>query len=305
MQHHKTRVGRRTILGALLAAPAVAACGSSGVAAAPSSSGPDLTGMHAPDFAGLERRYDARLGLFAVNVHTGRSMGYRADERFAMCSTFKTYAAGALLHRNGLAGGYFDKLIHYTEADLVANSPITGPNAGIGMMVNELCAAAMTRSDNTAANLLLAELGGPPAITAFARSIGDGSTRLDRWETDLNTAIPGDERDTTTPAGIAAGYRALVVGDALGAPERDRLSGWLFANTTGAARIRAGLPPTWRTGDKTGTGDYASGNDVAVTWTDRGQAIVIAVLTTRPRKDDKVDNGLHADTARIVAAALG
>ncbi|WP_190816807.1 class A beta-lactamase [Saccharopolyspora pogona] len=305
MQHNETRVGRRAILGAFLAAPVVAACGASGVAAAPSGAGPALNGKYAPVFADLERRYDARLGLFAVNVHTGQVLGHRADERFAMCSTFKTYAAAALLREHGLDSGYFEKMIHYTEADLVDGSPITKPSAGTGMMVHELCAAAITRSDNTAANLLLAELGGPAAIAPFARSIGDGSTRLDRWEPDLNMAIPGDERDTTTPAGIAAGYRALVVGDALRGPERDRLTGWLFANTTGGKRIRAGLPPTWRTGDKTGTGDYASGNDVAVTWADKGHPIVIAVLTSRPKKDDEVNNGLHVDTARVVAEALG
>ncbi|QIZ39724.1 class A beta-lactamase [Saccharopolyspora sp. ASAGF58] len=305
MQHNETRVGRRSILGAFLAAPVAAACGASGVAAAPSGAGPALNGKYAPAFADLERRYDARLGLFAVNVHTGQFLGHRAGERFAMCSTFKTYAAAALLREHGLDSGYFDKMIHYTEADLVDGSPITKPNAGTGMMVHELCAAAITRSDNTAANLLLAELGGPATIAPFARSIGDGSTRLDRWEPDLNMAIPGDERDTTTPAGIAAGYRALVVGDALRGPEHDRLTGWLFANTTGGKRIRAGLPPTWRTGDKTGTGDYASGNDVAVTWTDKGHPIVIAVLTSRPRKGDEVNNGLHVDTARVVAEALG
>ncbi|WP_376775126.1 class A beta-lactamase [Saccharopolyspora phatthalungensis] len=284
------------MLGALLATPVVGACGSAADAA--------VVGSTHHVFADLELRYDARLGLSAVNVHTGRLLQHRQNERFAMCSTFKAYAAAALLRAHPLDSGYFAKVIHYDRTDLVDGSAVTEAHVDTGMTVAELCHAAITRSDNTAGNLLLRELGGPAAIAPFARSIGDSSTRLDRWETELNSAVPGDERDTTTPAGIAAGYRALVVGDALARPERDQLTSWLLANTTGDERIRAGLPPNWRTGDKTGTGSYGAANDVAVTWTENGQPIVIAILTSRPRRDDKPNNALHADTARIVAEAL-
>jgi beta-lactamase class A len=309
LQHNESRVGRRAVLGALLAAPVVVACSPAGGTAPPNAAPPnavpaDPSEKYGPAFADLERRYDARLGLSAVNVHTGRVLQHRQDERFAMCSTFKTYAAAALLREHRLDSGYFGKVIRYARADLVENSPVTETRVDVGMTVADLCHAAITRSDNTAGNLLLRELGGPAAIAPFARSIGDGTTRLDRWETELNSAIPGDERDTTTPAGIAAGFRALVLGDALGQPERDQLTNWLLANTTGNERIRAGLPSTWRTGDKTGTGSYATANDVAVTWADNGNPIVIAVLTSRPRQDDKANNALHADTARIVAEAL-
>ncbi|MGP4014305.1 class A beta-lactamase [Saccharopolyspora sp. 5N708] len=298
-------MARRAILGALLAAPVVAACGSAGPSTAPPTSAPvDPNGRYAQALADLERRYDARLGLSATNVQTGRTLSNRADERFAMCSTFKAYAAAALLRQHRLDSGYFDKVIHYSRADLVANSPAAEAHVDTGMTVSALCEAAITVSDNTAGNLLLAELGGPAAIAPFARSIGDGSSRLDRWETELNSAIPGDERDTTTPAGIAAGLRALVLGDALGAPEREQLTSWLVANTTGGPRLRAGLPPTWRTGDKTGMGDYGALNDIAVTWTDNGQPIVIAALSSRPRQEDDGDNALLASTARIVAEAL-
>ncbi|WP_373289909.1 class A beta-lactamase [Saccharopolyspora thermophila] len=296
------RIGRRAFLGALLAAPVVAACGSAGSSG--SSAAAPVDPKHTQALADLERRYDARLGLYATNVHTGRTLTRRADERFAMCSTVKIYVAAALLRRNPLASGYFDKVIRYTRADLVEYSPTTEAHVDTGMTVSALCEAAITLSDNTAGNLLLAELGGPAAIAPFAREIGDDSSRLDRWETDLNSAIPGDERDTTTPAGIAAGYRTLVLGDALGAPEREQLTTWLLANTTGGKRLRAGLPPTWRTGDKTGTGFYGTLNDVAVTWTDTGQPIVIAALSSRSRQEDVGDEALLADAARIVAEAL-
>ena len=297
MHQNEKRIGRRAVLAGLLALPVAGACASAPAAAPPvDRSGPAL--------ADLERRYGVRLGLSAVNVTTGRALGHRADERFAMCSTFKTYAAGALLAANPLASGYFDRLIRYRREDLVEYSPATEKRVDTGMTVAELCEAAITLSDNTAGNLLLRELGGPAAIAPFARSLGDGATRLDRWETELNSALPGDERDTTTPAGIATGYREMVVGNALGAPEREQLTKWLIANTTGGKRIRAGLPQGWITGDKTGTGDYASANDVAVTWSDKGHPIVIAILTRKPGKDDEADNAIFVDATRIVVDAL-
>ncbi|QUH00979.1 class A beta-lactamase [Saccharopolyspora erythraea] len=306
MHQNEKRVGRRAVLAGLLALPVAGACAAPAAprTPAPAPQAPDLAARFGPALAELERRYDARLGLAAVNVRTGRELRHRADERFAMCSTFKTYAAGALLAAHPLASGYFEKLIRYTRADLRRNSPVTEARVDTGMTVAELCEAAITRSDNAAGNLLLAELGGPAAIAPFARSIGDPTTRLDRWEVELNTAIPGDERDTTTPAGIAAGYRAMVVGDALGAAEREQLKKWLIANTTGGERIRAGLPPNWVTGDKTGSGDYGTANDIAVTWTESGDAIVIAILTTKSAPERDYDNRLHADTARIVVEAL-
>lgn len=296
MQHNDVRLGRRAVLGALLAVPALVACGTGEGVPAPAP---------APDLGELERRYDARLGLHAVNVRTGRTLVHRPHERFALCSTVKTYAVAALLRDHSLASGYFEKVVHYGPDDLVSYSPVTEQHVDNGMTVAALCEAAMTVSDNTAANLLLRERGGPSSIAPFARSIGDATTRLDRWEPDLGTAVPGDERDTSTPAGLAAGYRALVLGDALAPPERERLTSWLVASTTGDTCIRAGLPPTWRTGEKTGAGEHGTRNDVGVTWTDDGTPIVLAILTSRPRKDDEFDDALLADTARVVAETLG
>ncbi|MEV6340239.1 class A beta-lactamase [Nocardia vinacea] len=271
------------------------------------SKDPDPAPASVGQLAGIEQQHQARLGVFAVDTGSGRTVGFRQDERFAMMSTFKTLACAALLHEHPLATGYFDQIIHFTEADAAAagGSAVTGTRIDSGMSVSELCDAAITRSDNAAGNELLKLLGGPQALTQFLRSIGDQVSRLDRTEPTLNTAIPGDERDTTTPAAIAADYRALTVGDALAAPEREQLTAWLIATTTGAARIRAGLPNDWKTGDKTGTGDYGSANDVAVTWPAGSAApVVIAVLTTHSSPDAQADNALVAEATKETVGLL-
>nr|WP_062990674.1 class A beta-lactamase [Nocardia anaemiae] len=276
-------------------------------ACATESGNPDPAPTRIGRLAGIEQQHQARLGVFAVDTGSGKTVGLRQDERFAMMSTFKTLACAALLREHPLATGYFDQIIHFTEADVAAagGSSVTGTRIDSGMSVSELCDAAITRSDNAAGNELLKLLGGPQALTRFLRSIGDEISRLDRWEPQLNTAIPGDERDTTTPAAIAADYRALTVGDALAAPERAQLTAWLIATTTGGTRIRAGVPDDWRTGDKTGTGDYGSANDVAVTWPGASTApIVIAVLTTHSSPDAKVDNALVAEAAKEAVGLL-
>jgi beta-lactamase class A len=252
----------------------------------------------------LESRFGARIGLSATNTATGKTLSYRQDERFAIASTFKGYAAAALLHSHPLNTGYFNQVIHFSKADLVDNSPVTSTKVATGMTVAELCEAAITKSDNTAGNQLLKLLGGPEKLTEFARSTGDQVTRLDRWETDLNSAVPGDVRDTTSPQALGGAYRQFVVGDLLKAPEREQLKTWLLANTTGGERIRAGLPSSWKVADKTGSGRYASLNDVAIAWTDTGAPIVISVLTSKPAEDAKGDNAVLAETAKVVVQAL-
>jgi beta-lactamase class A len=231
-------------------------------------------------------------------------MSYRDGERFPLLSTFKMYAAAALLHEHPLESGYFDKVLRWTEADLAFNSPVTSQRVATGMTILELCDAAVTRSDNTAGNLLLKELGGPAGLTAFAREIGDEESRLDRWEPELNTAIPGDERDTTTPRAWASVVRSLVLSDTLGDPEREQLTEWLLANKTGDERIRAGVPAGWKTGEKTGTGSYGSANDVGVTWTPDGTPIVLAIMTTAPTEDADPNAAPLAAAAKAAVEAL-
>ncbi|WP_280457603.1 class A beta-lactamase [Nocardia carnea] len=256
-------------------------------------------------FTDLEQTHDARLGVFALDTATGRSVAYRPDERFPMASTFKGLACGALLHAHPLSSGFFDQVIHYSRQELVEYSPVTEQHVDTGMTVADLCHAAITVSDNTAGNQILKLLGGPAGFTAFLRSIGDDTSRLDRWETELNTAVPGDERDTTTPSALAAGYRTLVVGDTLPEPEREQLKTWLIATTSGADRIRAGLPADWTVGHKTGTPAYGSALDVAIAWPPGRAPLVIAVLSTKSEQDAEPDSALLAAATRAAIAELG
>jgi beta-lactamase class A len=254
--------------------------------------------------AGLERESGGRLGVFALDTGSGRSLGHRSSERFAFCSTFKLMLVAAVLKRSESKADLLQQTITYAKADLVSWSPVTEKHTGEGMNVAGLCAAAIQHSDNTAANLLIRLVGGPAAVTAFARSIGDETFRLDRIETSLNTAIPGDERDTTTPEAMARSVQKLVLGEALASPSRTQLTDWLLGNTTGAKRVRAGLPQAWRVADKTGTGDYGTTNDVAVAWPATGAPIVLVAYFTQRVQDAKPREDVIAKAAQIVAEAF-
>lgn len=291
--------GRRDLLRATLLLP-LAGCAAEPVAA-PEGAGPPVPA--APDLAGLEGAFAARLGVYALDTGSGREIAHRADERFPMCSTFKTLGVAAVLDGTGPA--HLDDVVRYTEADLLGYAPITERNVATGMTIRELCDASIRFSDNTAANLLLADVGGPERVTAFVRELGDPVTRLDRTEPELNTAIPGDERDTTSPRAIAGLYRELVTGRRLDAADRELLTGRLVGNTTGDAQIRAGLPAGWRVGDKTGSGEYGTGNDVAVIWPPDRAPIVLATLSTKAAPDAVDDPALLAEAARLVVTALG
>ncbi|MFE9453738.1 class A beta-lactamase [Streptomyces sp. NPDC006739] len=252
----------------------------------------------------LEERYTARLGVYARNVRTGQVVSYRAGERFAMCSTFKAFAAAAVLRDHGRCAPP-DQVVHYPPADVrLPNCPVTLQHVDTGMTVGDLCAAAIQYSDNAAGNLLLRQIGGPAGLTRFFRSLGDPVSRLDRWETELNTAVPGDPRDTSTPRALGGGFEQLTLGPVLAGADRRRLVTWLKGNTTSAERFRAGLPGGWVLADKTGTGDYAAANDIGVAWTTRKTPIVLAVLSAKTERDALVDNGLIAGAARVVAGAL-
>ena len=290
---------RRALLGAGAVTAATFLTGSTPAQAS------DDTGISAR-LAALEEQHTARVGVFAHHLGTRKTVVHRADELFPMCSVFKTLAAAAVLRDLDRHGEVLYRVVHYTEADLVDGSDQTRAHLADGMTVEQLADVAIRYSDNGAGNLLLRELGGPTAITRFARSLGDPVTRLDRWETELNSAEPDRITDTTSPRAIAGLYGRLVLGDALRRPDRDRLTTWLLNNTTSAARFRAGLPATWTIADKTGSGDYGTANDVGVAWTEAGDPVVLAVLTTKPTLPDALyDNQLVADTAELVAAAVG
>ena len=219
------------------------------------------------ELAALERASGGRLGVHILDTATGAESGHRANERFPMCSTFKLLAAALVLSRVDQGQATLAQRVAFGKADLVGWSPVTERHlGGGGLSLGELCEATLTTSDNTAANLILAQHGGPAAVTAFVRHLGDTVTRLDRNEPSLNRWHPGELRDTTTPRAMLQTLHRLVLGTALMPASRAQLQRWLVANTTGGDRLRAGLPPAWRVGDKTGTGNGGISNDVAVVW---------------------------------------
>jgi beta-lactamase class A len=254
--------------------------------------------------AELESAAGGRLGVVGFNTGSGARIQHRAHERFPLCSTFKLMLAAAVLERSAKDASLLSKNVSYSKSDLIEHSPITEKHVSTGMTVAAMCAATIQYSDNAAANLLLKVLGGPATVTAFARGIGDQTFRLDRTEPELNTSIPGDPRDTTTPAAMSDSIQRLVLGDALGAGQRDQLRTWLLGNTTNTERFLAGVPAGWKVGDKTGGGSYGSNNDVGVLWPPAGAPIVLSVYLTFPQKDAKVRNDVVASATRIAASAL-
>ncbi|MFC7549696.1 class A beta-lactamase [Plantactinospora sp. GCM10030261] len=253
-------------------------------------------------FQRLEDRFDARLGIHAIDTGTGRTVQYRAEERFAYASTFKALAAAEVL--DGTTDAELDKVVRYSADDLVNHSPITEQHVGAGMTLRAIADAAVRYSDNTAGNLLLSHLGGPERFEKELREIGDQVTDAARYETDLNEARPGDRRDTSTPQAMADDLRAYAVADALEPADRDILNGWLRGNTTGGELIRAGVPDGWVVGDKTGAGGYGTRNDIAVIWPPDRAPIVLAVLSSRDEKDADYDNALIAQATEAVIAML-
>ncbi|ABD88276.1 class A beta-lactamase [Rhodopseudomonas palustris] len=294
-RRHFTERSLATVLGACLAlrpGSSVASDGADGFAALAAS------------FAKIEATSGGRLGVAVLDTKSAALVGYRLDERFPMCSTFKLIAAAAILARVDAGTERLDRRLRIAPEDILSYAPTTKQHVGKDLSVAELCEAAIVLSDNTAANLLLTRLGGPAALTRYARSLGDEATRLDRMEPDLNEATPGDPRDTTTPAAMARAVQAVAVGTALSPGSRDRLITWLIDCKTGGARLRAGLPSSWRVGDKTGSGSHGSSNDVAVIWPqDRAPLIIAAYLTETAGSDDQ-RNATHASVARSIAASL-
>ena len=247
-----------------------------------------------------------RVGL-AVDAGDGRIFNHRGSERFPMASTFKMLLAAAILERVDRGFDRLDRAIPVAAADILGNSPVSERHVGGTATVVALAEATMIYSDNTAANLLLPAIGGPAGLTAFVRRIGDPVTRLDRIEPAMSEARPGDARDTTSPDAILATWRTLLFGTVLSPASRTQLRQWLEANTTGNTRLRAGLPKTWRIGDKTGTGGDNSVNDIAVAVPDHPGArpILIASFINGGSGTSESRNRVHADLARAIAEAVG
>jgi beta-lactamase class A len=229
------------------------------------ASTPGSTSDFANRLLPIEERTGARIGVAALDTGSGKRLDYRSEERFPMCSTFKFLAAAATLKRVDDGQEKLDRFITYSANDILEYAPVTKAHLKDGgMTLGALCAAAIEQSDNTAGNLLLNAIGGPAGLTKFVRGIGDETTRLDRKEPELNSASPGDERDTTSPASMCADVQRLLPGNVLSESSRHQLEDWLQHNETGALMIRAGVPKTWTVGDKTGRGANGATNDIAI-----------------------------------------
>jgi beta-lactamase class A len=255
--------------------------------------------------AEMEARIGGRLGVSAADTHSGSRFSYRGGERFPLCSTFKTLAAALVLARVDAGEEGLDRRVVYGAEKLVTYSPTTEKHVGgSGLSLAELCEAAITLSDNTAGNLLLESFGGPQALTAWLRSVGDPATRLDRWELDLNEAVKGDPRDTTTPDAMLFLLENLAVGAVLSVASRQRLADWLIANKTGGARIRAGLPANWTVGDKTGTCGNGASGDVAVLWPPGRKPILVAAYVAEAQAPQDEVNQIFAAVGRLLASTV-
>ncbi len=260
----------------------------------------------AKSLAAIERSLGGRLGAFAVNVATGAALSHRADERFALCSTFKLALAARVLQRAERGEMALDEEIAFSKGDLLSHSPVTSQHADKGALgVGALCAAIVEHSDNLGANLLLARVGGPEGMTAFFRSVGDETTRLDRYELDLNSNIPGDPRDTTTPEAMAGTLRALLVDEgALSPGSREKLIGWMRNERNAKARLRAGLPADWRAGSKPGTSNNGATNDIGVAFPPGTGPLLMSVYVNAPDAEPEARIAAIAEAARVFASRL-
>lgn len=256
----------------------------------------------AAQVATLETRQGGKLGVALRDTGSGERVGYRAAERFPICSTYKFLAAACVLALVDAGRLNLDQRIRYDARALVTYSPVTAKHAGPpGLPLRDICAAAVTLSDNTAGNLMLDQIGGPPGLTRWLRGIGDDVTRLDRREPALNDYRPGDPRDTTTPDAMLQDLQRLLLGSVLSRASRLQLTDWMRADQVGAARLKAGLPAGWRIGDKTGSGAMNATNDIGILWPPGGAPILAAVYTIGLPGDMAARNAVIAEIGRLIA----
>ena len=254
------------------------------------------------EFTQLESKFDARLGVYAIDTENEKSISYRGDERFAFASTYKALAAGTMLKQKSV--NELDEIVTYSKDDLVTYSPITEKHVDTGMSLREIADAAIRYSDNTAGNLLFNEIGGPEGFEKTLREIGDTITLSERTEPNLNLTVPGNSRDTSTPKALTTSLQAFIVGDKLSFENRELLTEWLVGSTTGDTLIRAGVPEEWIVGDKSGAASYGTRNDIAVVWPPDRSPIFIAILSDRTTEDATYDDALIAEAAKIIINQL-
>ncbi len=316
--YSRSRYSRRSVLAGLCALPVVvfgAAMGAPVISSALAAASPDISAKNLQKMlAELEASSGGRLGVAASVSNGDKILSYRGNERFPMCSTFKVLAAAAVLRDKT---NILEQRIHFAKSDIQPWSPVTEKHLEDGMTVSELCKAMLQHSDNTAANLVLAQLGGPAGLTSIARSFGDTTFRLDRWEVELNTAIPGDARDTATPLAMGRTLNGLLCGNQLKAPARKQLTNWMLGCATGAGRIPAGAPQGWRSAHKSGSGENGTANDVGVllppsnpeqaakACNGKNKPLTVALYLTGSRLTGPENDKILAQATRLVCAAEG
>jgi beta-lactamase class A len=282
-----------------------AALGSAYLANACAHTQANLQRDFAAAVAAIQERIGGRVGVYVLDTQSQLELAFNARERFAMCSTFKLLLAAQVLRRVDAGTLTLDHRLPLRPADMLSHAPVTSLHLAEGSMtVGDLCAAIVTVSDNPAANILLTATGGPSALTQFLGGIGDRVTRLDRTELELNTNLPGDPRDTTTPQAIAHSMEKVLLGDVLATQSKLQLIAWLRQSTTGLARLRAGLPAEWQVGDKTGTGANGATNDVMIAWPPGRSAVIGAVYFSESTQSTAVLEQAQAEIGGLVAAAI-
>jgi beta-lactamase class A len=290
----RLRYTRRTLLGA-----AVTTLLATGCAHRFASSQREF----AAKIAAIQARLGGRIGVYVLDTGSQLELAFNEQQRFAMCSTFKALLAAAVLERVDAGTLSLDHMLAVRQEDMLSHAPVTSTRLATGRMsVRELCAATVEASDNPAANILLNVVDGPAGLTRFLRSTGDRVTRPDRMELELNTNLPGDPRDTTTPRAMVQTLEKLLLGDVLSLQSRMQLLAWLRGATTGLRRLRAGLPSDWQVGDKTGTGANGAANDVMIAWPPGRSAIVAAVYMSESQQPVSALEQGHAEIGRALAA---
>ena len=253
-------------------------------------------------FVQLEKEYDARLGVYVIDTGTKDIVGFHEDERFAYTSTSKALATAVLLKQNPIS--VLEEIRTFTNEDIVNYSPITEDFVNKGMSLGKIAEAAVQYSDNTAGNLLFEELGGPDGFEKALRESGDTITMADRIEPELNEAIPGDSRDTSTPKALATSLEVFGISEYLPADKQEIFTNWLKGSTTGDSLIRAGVPEGWEVGDKSGAGGYGTRNDIAIVWPPNREPIIIAIMSSRNEEDASFNDELIAKATKVIVQAL-
>lgn len=254
------------------------------------------------EFSKLEAKFDAKLGVYALDTATNQTITYRPDERFAYASTSKALAVGVLLQQKSIED--LNEKVTYSREELVTYSPITEKHVDTGMTLKELSDASLRYSDNTAANLIFKQIGGPAGFKNELREIGDDVTNPERIEPELNDVKPGETHDTSTPKALATSLQTLALEDVLPPEESELLIDWMKRNTTGDALIRAGVPKDWEVADKTGAAYYGTRNDIAIIWPPKADPIILAILSSRDEKDADYDDELISEATKVVMSAF-